>query len=180
LSEELRFLTRQHPRDGWAGHARLGALASFWLQRHQAFRELDEILRIGSQDALDRQHEPERLRRWLRQHLHMLLWQLQEHHQVEDHHYFPVFRRLEPRLVAGFELLERDHETLHQRLAEIAERANAVLIPGQPSGVFRGALERCIDSQRTLGHSLLRHLDDEEDLVIPLLLERGEDALRGA
>jgi hypothetical protein len=41
LGQELRFLARQHPREGWAKHARLGALASFWLQRHAAFRELD-------------------------------------------------------------------------------------------------------------------------------------------
>jgi len=27
---------------------------------------------------------------------------------------------------------------------------------------------------------LIRHLDDEEDLVIPLLLERGEQFLLGA
>ena len=50
----------------------------------------------------------------------------------------------------------------------------------RPTGAFRAALERYLDSQRTLGRSLLRHLDDEEDLVIPLLLERGEGALPGA
>ncbi len=30
-----------------------------------------------------------------------------------------------------------------------------------------------------LGRTLLRHLDDEEDLVVPLLLERGEELLTG-
>lgn len=181
LSEELRFLVRQHPRESWPGHARLGALASFWLQRHQAFRELDEILRVGSQDALDQQHEPQQLRCWLRQHLHILLWQLQEHHQVEDQHYFPIFRRIEPRLAAGFELLERDHDTLDLELVGLVHAGNRVLerADGHP-GIFRGRLERYIDSQRVLGSSLLRHLDDEEDLVIPLLLERGEGAFVGA
>jgi iron-sulfur cluster repair protein YtfE (RIC family) len=180
LSEELRFLARLHPRESWPGHAGLGPLASFWLQRHQAFRELDEVLQSGSQDALDQQHEPQRLRAWLGRHLQVLLWQLQEHHQVEDHHYFPVFRRIEPRLAAGFELLERDHENLHETLAAIVERANAVLAPASDPGAFHGALERYLDAQRTLGRELLRHLDDEEDLVIPLLLERGESALLGA
>ena len=52
LSEELRFLVRQHPRESWPGHARLGALAQFWLQRHAAFRELDEIIRSGDDPIL--------------------------------------------------------------------------------------------------------------------------------
>ena len=172
LSEELRFLARQHPRESWAGHAHLGALASFWLQRHQAFRELDEIIRSGTQEALDQRHEPDRLRAWLGRHLQVLLWQLEEHHQVEDLHYFPVFRRIEPRLAAGFELLERDHETLHETLGVIVERANQVLAPDNADrAAFRGTLERFLDTQRELGEDLLRHLDDEEDLVIPLLLE---------
>ena len=180
LGEELRFLARQHPREGWAGHARLGALASFWLQRHATFRELDQIIRSGSQTALDERHEPERLRGWLARHLQVMLWQLDEHHQVEDQHYFPVFRRIEPRLAAGFEVLERDHEALHDALDVIAVRANAVLAPGSSDPVaFRGALERFVDTQRELGQGLVRHLDDEEDLVIPLLLERGEGALLG-
>ena len=59
-----------------------------------------------------------------------MLWQLEEHHQVEDQHYFPVFRRIEPRLAAGFELLEGDHEALHEALGLIVLRANAVLAPG--------------------------------------------------
>jgi iron-sulfur cluster repair protein YtfE (RIC family) len=109
-----------------------------------------------------------------------MLWQLEEHHQVEDQHYFPVFRRIEPRLAAGFEVLERDHEALHEALEVIALRANAVLARGNDDPVaFRGALERFVDTQRELGPGLVRHLDDEEDLVIPLLLERGEGALLG-
>ena len=166
LSEELRFLARQHPRASWAGHARLGAIASFWLQRHQGFRELDEIIRSGTQAALDQRHDPARLRSWLARHLQALLWQLEEHHQVEDHHYFPVFRRIEPRLAAGFELLERDHAALHEALATIVVRANQVLAPGAGDlARFRGALERYLDAQRALGHGLMRHLDDEEDLA---------------
>ena len=109
-----------------------------------------------------------------------MLWQLDEHHQVEDQHYFPLFRRLEPRLAPGFEVLERDHAALHAALAVIVERANAVLAPGAgDAGALRSALERFLEAQRELGQGLLRHLDDEEDLVIPLLLERGEGSLLG-
>jgi iron-sulfur cluster repair protein YtfE (RIC family) len=180
LGEELRFLARRHPRESWSGRADLGALARFWLQRHHAFRELDELVRSGSQAALDQRHEAARLRSWLGRHLQLLLWQLEEHHQVEDRHCFPVFRRMEPRLVRGFEVLERDHAELHAALAVIVERANAVLTRGNDDRArFRSDLERFIEAHRELGQGLLRHLDDEEDLVIPLLLERGEAVLLG-
>ena len=41
------------------GAADLGALARFWLQRHQALRELEALLRSGSKAALDARHRPE-------------------------------------------------------------------------------------------------------------------------
>jgi hypothetical protein len=37
LSDELRILTRRHPRETWASHARLGGIARFWLERHEMF-----------------------------------------------------------------------------------------------------------------------------------------------
>jgi len=78
-------------------------------------------------------------------------------------------------------VLERDHDSLHETLSVLVERANQVLAPGNgDAAAFRGRLERYLEVQRDLGLGLLRHLDDEEDLVIPLLLERGEGALASA
>ena len=60
------------------------------------------------------------------------------------------------------------------------ERANAVLTAEiTDSARFRAELARFHDAHVGLGRDLLRHLDDEEDLVIPLLLERGEHAFTG-
>lgn len=180
LSDEFRMLTRRHPRETWASHANLGELARFWLDRHEMFRRLDEIIRSGTEAALEQRIEPSACKPWLSGRLRWLLWQLEEHHQVEDYHYFPVFRRAEPRLAAGFELLERDHAALHAAIGGIVERANAVLAQGTPGhDAFRAGLARFRDAHVDLGGTLLRHLDDEEDLVIPLLLERGEQLLIG-
>ena len=180
LSEELRVLARRHPRPTWEGHANLGQLARFWLERHAMFRRLDEMIRDGVEAASGGAVEAEDVRRWLGRHLRWFLWQLEEHHQVEDLHYFPVFRRLEPRLAAGFDLLERDHEALHVAIGGIVERANPVLASQGSGGAdFRSDLARLRDAQVALGGQLIRHLDDEEDLVIPLILERGEQALTG-
>ena len=45
---DLRLLIDRYPRDVWEGHANLGAMARFWLQRHDMFREIA--------GALDRRH----------------------------------------------------------------------------------------------------------------------------
>jgi hemerythrin-like domain-containing protein len=142
------------------------------------FRRLDEILRTGSEAALAEALGAAELKPWLARHLQTFLWQLEEHHQVEDVHYFPVFRRVEPRLAAGFELLERDHGALHTALGGLVEVANRVLAhDGVEPSQFGAELARFRDAQAELGRALARHLDDEEDLVVPLLLERGEAVL---
>jgi hypothetical protein len=142
------------------------------------FRRLDEMIRSGV--AAGETIEPAEFQGWLGRHLRWFLWQLEEHHQVEDLHYFPVFRRAEPRLAAGFDLLERDHAALHEAIGGIVERANAVLGHRSTDAIAYGSdLARFRDAQVALGTELVRHLDDEEDLVIPLILERGEERLIG-
>ena len=80
----------------------------------------------------------------------------------------------------GFELLERDHVALHAGIGGIITRANAVLAhEAAGADAFSADLARFRDAHVDLGRALIRHLDDEEDLVIPLLLERGEQFLIG-
>jgi hypothetical protein len=173
--DELEALARRHPRETWSSHANLGELARFWLQRHELFRQLDQVIRSGVENALEQRVEVATFRPWLSRHLGWSLWQLEQHHQVEDRHYFPLFRRAAPRLAPGFELLGADHDTLHTAIGGLIERAKAVLASESSSpGGFRSGLTRFHDAQIALGRALIRHLHDEEDLVIPLLLERGE------
>jgi len=171
-------LARLHPRETWLERADLGHTARFWLQRHAMFRQLDAIIRDGTEAALQAEPDDPAFGPWLAHYLRVFLGQLEEHHQVEDAYYFPVFRRVEPRLVAGFALLERDHEALHAAIGRIALRANAVLGRERVADARTG-LARFHDSQTLLGRDLIQHLDDEEDLVVPLLLERGERILLG-
>ena len=171
---------RLHPRETWASHANLGGIARFCLERHEMFRRLDETIRSGTGTALSERIDAADFKPWLLQHLRWQLGGLEEHHQVEDLHYFPVFRRAEPRLAPGFELLDRDHKGLHTAIGGIIEHANAVLgAEDTDRAKSRAALARFHDAHLDLGRELLRHLDDEDDLVIPLLLERGEHAITG-
>lgn len=178
--EDLRVLIARFPREQWQGHANLGEMARFWLSRHAMFRELSETIadttasfRNGTMPAAEfpRQMVPR---------LQFLLQQLGVHHQIEDLHYFPIFRAADERLARGFDVLEGDHHAIHADMAATAETANALLRALSAAG-NADALMTCGDdyAQASGGliKGLIRHLDDEEDLIVPLILDRGEAAL---
>jgi hypothetical protein len=75
-------------------------------------------------------------------------------------------------------VLEGDHHAIHADMARTAETANALLRNLQSDA---DRLRRCGDEYAAASAALLsglnRHLDDEEDLIVPLILDRGEDAL---
>jgi hypothetical protein len=178
LPAEWLALLERFPREGWEGHARLGMTAQFWLDRHAAFRSLAAALQDAAESFRGGGLGPEDFQAWFAPRLQFLLADLNGHHRVEDVHYFPLFRRAEPRLAPGFALLDRDHKALHLSLIETAEAANALL---QALARSPGAAEAPLDGYAKAGARLLarlrRHLDDEEDLVIPLLIEHGEAQL---
>ena len=176
--EDLRVLVARFPREQWEGHANLGEMARFWLSRHAMFRELATM--IAAIDAQFREGtlSPAEFPRQLVPRLQFLLSQLNVHHQIEDLHYFPIFRAAETRLARGFDVLESDHHAIHADMEQTANATNALLgaLAGEPQ-----ALRRCGDDYASacgaLLKGLVRHLDDEEDLIVPLILERGEAAL---
>jgi hypothetical protein len=174
----LRALLVRYPREQWRGHANLGEMARFWLSRHDMFRELASMIqtietqfRAGALPAAE--FPPQLVPR-----LQFLLSQLNVHHQIEDLHYFPIFRAADARLARGFDVLEGDHHAIHADMAAIADTANALLraLSGDAD-----TLRRCGDNYAAASGALLkgliRHLDDEEDLIVPLILDRGEEAL---
>mgnify|MGYP005839052571 CR=1 FL=1 len=111
---------------------------------------------------------------WLVPRLRTYLAELDGHHRIEDAHDFSAFRTAEPRLVAGFDLLEQDHHALEAALGTVALSGRAFLQrlgPGRPVPIR--ALDAHLDAVGRLSRSLDRHLDDEEDLVMPLLLAHG-------
>ena len=63
-------------------------------------------------------------------------------------------------------------------MARTAETANALLHSLQGGG---DTMVRCsddyADASGVLLKGLVRHLDDEEDLIVPLILDRSEEVL---
>jgi hemerythrin-like domain-containing protein len=107
--------------------------------------------------------------------LNQFLQHLNGHHQIEDHAYFPKFRTLDARMVAGFDLLEADHRLIHEALLASARSGQALLIT-LPRGAdaSRAAADSYAGDAEHLLALLARHLADEEDLVLPAMLHHGE------
>lgn len=169
LPDALRVLLETYPREVWEGQANFGVLTRFWLDRHLMFRRLTNMLSSDTQARLDAALEAQAYLHRLNRFGGMLVGELHGHHQIEDHHYFPRLSRLEPGLQRGFALLDGDHHVLDERLENFTAQANTVLA-GDPPGRFLDALE-------DLDALLRRHLDDEEDLIVPILLKHGEAAM---
>ncbi len=179
LPEEWLFLLHDHPRQDWPEHRNLGPLTEFWLARHNGFRQLGNTLDTLLSDFREERLTVDRFGGLFAPRLQQFLSELHHHHMIEDQHYFPVFMAAEKRLVAGFELLEGDHELIHHRIETVIKNANKLF--GQMRTRDRDSIRRAADKfagvSDTLISGLMRHLDDEEDLIVPLILERGERKL---
>ena len=176
--EELRVLLARYPREQWNAHPNLGDMAHFWLSRHAMFRErstaIEQIAALFRAGRIP----PQEFARQFVPRLQFMLDQLNVHHQIEDLHYFPIFRAADERLARGFDVLQGDHHHIHADMARTAETANALLRSLQGGG---DTMVRCsdgyADASGVLLKGLVRHLDDEEDLIVPLILDRSEEAL---
>lgn len=180
LPDDLLFILRKYPRDEWREHENVHGMASFWLQRHDMFRELGGVLTNSISDYREGRVNAQGFASFFAPRLQFFLGNLDGHHNVEDHHYFPVFAQAERRLQRGFDILDSDHHMIHNALERNAESANQFLRALQESeDKQRFAADHYAEENERLVNMLARHLDDEEDLIIPLILERGDAELGG-
>ncbi len=170
LPAEFCWLREELPRDRWAD---LHEVAAFWLQMHAGFRNHQAHMEglvarwraDGDLTALHRQLTPA---------LQAFLQHLDGHHRVESGHYFPMMRKVEPKVAAGLDLLDRDHDAVHAHLEALFQGGLALhrAVSANAAGAQDEA-ERLGDALAAAGPPLIRHLDDEEDIVIPLIQLRG-------
>jgi hemerythrin-like domain-containing protein len=178
LPQDLRLLLARYPREAWTGHANLGEMASFWLSRHAMFRDLGVMLDDAAGRFRDGAIDARQFADFFAPRLQFFLQQLHAHHHIEDDHYFPIFRRADARLVRGFEMLEGDHDALAAAIEHSVVAANDFLraLNGAAQDI-QAAADNYMQRGAVLIRGLTRHLDDEEDLIVPLILDRGERAL---
>ncbi len=178
LPEDLRFLADKYPREDWRAHPNVHGMAGMWLQRHDMFRELGGILSNAIADYREDRTTAPQFAIFFAPRLNFFLGNLDGHHNIEDQHYFPVFARAEPQLKRGFDILDLDHHAIHEGLEANAETANAFLqaLQGDHDSQ-RFAADLYASANTRLVAMLDRHLADEEDLIIPLILEKGDRGL---
>ena len=175
LPADLLRLLETYPREIWAAHDNIHGLASMWLQRHDMFRDLGGLLTAAIADYREGRKDARAFAGFFAPRLEFFLGHLNGHHQVEDQHYFPVFARAESRLKRGFDILDKDHHLIHDALERNAETANAFLRAlGENEDRQRFAADAYAAENERLVAMLGRHLTDEEDLIVPLILDRGE------
>ena len=178
LPPDISYLREKYPRESWDEHRNFGQTAQFWLQMHDMFRELGGMLKAATADFREQDSDPEQFQRFLAPRLGYFLNHLQGHHEIEDNSYFPLFRSADKRLIVGFDLLENDHEVIHEKLIASAETGQALIEALHSEGsAARFAADAYAQNADLLLDWLLRHLDDEEDLVVPAILEHSEQAL---
>ena len=147
---------------------------------HGALQALDDAHRKHPPllDFREQRVTPAHFRSWFAPRIDMFLSHLEGHHQIEDYQYFPLFVAAEGRLKRGFDVLEGDHAVIHAEMNRLAEAAKGFLaVAPEDADGLRFAGDAYADASERLFDLLNRHLGDEEDLIVPVILARGETDL---
>jgi hemerythrin-like domain-containing protein len=171
MPEEMRFLLRDYPRDGWEAHPGFKQATRNWLGAHQMFRRLGDLLRGKTERYIDKSLAADDYAARLAYYGDALVRNLHGHHHFEDHSYFPELSAADPRFEAGLEVLEKDHEALDAVLHDFADTANRVIKLIQlEENQARDQAGRLHGTTETIVAFLSRHLSDEEELAVPIIL----------
>ncbi len=174
LPDHLRVLADKYPRDMWQGHPNFNQLTAFWLDRHLMFRKVLDKLIADTQAHLDAKAGP-RYGAELSRYTGFFLQELHGHHGIEDAHYFPQFKPLDARVAGAFDLLDHDHHALDAHLHDLANDTNAVLRALQAGHKAQDEAGALLARHEAFQTFLDRHLTDEEEVIVPLVLEYGAD-----
>lgn len=167
----MRILLDDYPRDSWDAHPGFKEKTKHWLGAHQMFRRLGELVRSETELYLDKSRQPDDFAGRLSYYGNALVANLHGHHNWEDKSYFPELSAADPRFDAGLEILEKDHQELDRvldRFTETANRSIKLIHLDEPQA--REEAGRLHGLAGTIEAFLERHLADEEELAVPIIL----------
>ncbi len=171
MPSEMHLLLNEYPRDAWEAHPNFKQATQNWLGAHQGFRQLSQIVRADVEKYIDRNRGPEDFADRLGYYGDIMVRNLHGHHSWEDRSYFPELSAADPRFDRGLEILESDHRVLDQTLDRFVDAANGVIKLIQLDEMkARESAAPLLDAAADIGALLERHLADEEDLAVPIIL----------
>ena len=173
LPDALRVLLDDYPRAGWEDDPGFDDLIRFWLDRHLMFRRIMGELRASTEKLLDSKLTPDQFAGAVSRYGGMFVNGLHEHHTIEDTYYFPKLVTKDARIEKGFEILDKDHHALDGFLADFVTRANEVIGLRDVRPKLQTATGAFHQELAKLEGLLDRHLVDEEELIVPVILRYG-------
>ena len=167
----LQVLLRDYPRDAWPDHPNFARSIQNWMGAHNMFRNLSELNQKETELYLNNGRDPQDYADRLSFYGDLLVRNLHGHHMWEDRDYFPELLAADDRFARGLEMLEGDHLQMDEILGRFTDQANRVvqliqLDETQAKGEAGNLQTLCTDITSFLN----RHLADEEDLIVPILL----------
>ncbi|NOR61504.1 MAG: hemerythrin domain-containing protein [Rhodobacteraceae bacterium] len=171
LPAEMQMLLNTYPRSTWEAHPGFREKTKNWLGAHNMFRQLGGIIRSETERFLDKSRSVDDFSARIAHYGDMMVRNLHGHHSWEDYAYFPELAAADPRFEAGLEILEKDHHELDVVLESFARSANRVIqlseLDEKQAYEESGSLHHIA---KTIEAFLERHLGDEEELAVPIIL----------
>lgn len=171
MPAEMQVLLNTYPRDTWEAHPGFKEKTEHWLGAHKMFRQLGGIIRTETEKFLDKSRDTDDFAARLSYYGDMMVRNLHGHHGWEDHSYFPELAAADPRFEAGLDILEKDHQELDVVLESFSKSANRVIQLAQlDEKQVRNEAGDLHSIAETIEAFLKRHLSDEEELAVPIIL----------
>ncbi len=171
LPSDMGLLLSDYPREAWPDHPNFAASIRNWMGAHSMFRQLGEVNRTETEAYLDGNRAADDFAGRLSVYGNLLVRNLHGHHGWEDRAFFPELAAADPRFEHGLEMLEGDHEALDDVLERFTQTGNRVVKLIQlDEAQARDEAGRLHDLTGEIEGFLARHLADEEDLVVPIIL----------
>lgn len=171
MPDEMRFLLEQYPRDSWDAHPGFHEKTKHWLGAHQMFRRVAKRVRLDTEALLNKDVALEDYADRLSYYGGNLVGNLHGHHGWEDRSYFPELSAADPRFDAGLAVLEQDHTDLDKVLDDFTQQANRLIkLTALDAAQAYDEAGQVHETSMTIEAFLKRHLSDEEDLAVPIIL----------
>ncbi|HMN51372.1 MAG TPA: hemerythrin domain-containing protein [Xanthobacteraceae bacterium] len=170
LTAELRKLLFDTPKEQWGSHNNYWRGADMWQGIHRSLLHESGLFVSGLENLLDMPKSEMDTALRLADMRHLgghLVGHAHVHHHVEDDHYFPRFKEVFPQLGKPIDLLDCDHRVLEETLDAVEGHVRTLF--AEKAG--RDEIAAVLEEARKLDRILTRHLEDEEDIVIPALLK---------